>query len=173
MSQTIVLPPESRLPRLPCVVSDRAPVRKLRKPDKGPPPFSKVLKEGGNPPLDAYDNFVIAVPSIRRRPEREVAKGVPRKGSASIRPLTRRNKTPEFPALPPSASSEMSIKEPEDADRPIKTHDKSTTSAKDHGVYVPAQYKAKTESGRCHGGPRTERPHGKPNMEPCPCRTSL
>ena len=43
--------------------------------DKGAPPF-KVLKEGENPPLDSYDNFVIG-PKYVPAPERKVAEGVP------------------------------------------------------------------------------------------------
>ena len=37
--------------------------------DKGAPPF-KVLKEGENPPLEAYDNFVIG-PKYTPAPERK------------------------------------------------------------------------------------------------------
>src|SRR6478672_5494182 len=43
--------------------------------DKGAPPF-KVLKEGENPPLDSYDNFVIG-PKYVAAPERQVVEGVP------------------------------------------------------------------------------------------------
>src|SRR6476469_5954613 len=43
--------------------------------DPGAPPF-KVLKEGENPPLDAYDNFVIG-PNYVPAPERKKADGVP------------------------------------------------------------------------------------------------
>src|SRR5215467_11771548 len=43
--------------------------------DKGAPPF-QVLKEGENPPLDAYDNFVIG-PKYVPAPERQVVEGVP------------------------------------------------------------------------------------------------
>ena len=49
------------------------PVRKYD--DKGAPPF-KVLKEGENPPLDAYDNFVIG-PKYVPAPERKKVEGVP------------------------------------------------------------------------------------------------
>src|SRR5262249_2848974 len=38
-------------------------------------PF-KVLKEGENPPLDAYDNFVVG-PKYTTAPERKVVEGVP------------------------------------------------------------------------------------------------
>ena len=43
--------------------------------DPGAPPF-KVLKEGENPPLDAYDNFVIG-PKYVPAPERKKVDGVP------------------------------------------------------------------------------------------------
>ena len=43
--------------------------------DKGAPPF-KALKEGENPPLDVYDNFVIG-PKYVPAPERTVVEGVP------------------------------------------------------------------------------------------------
>ena len=49
-----------------------APVRNYD--DKGAPPF-KVLKEGENPPLDAYDNFVIG-PKYVPAPERKKLEGV-------------------------------------------------------------------------------------------------
>lgn len=43
--------------------------------DKGAPPF-KLLKEGENPPLDAYDNFVMG-PKYVVAPERTAVGGVP------------------------------------------------------------------------------------------------
>ena len=43
--------------------------------DPGAPPFN-VLKEGENPPLDAYDNFVIG-PNYVPAPERRKVDGVP------------------------------------------------------------------------------------------------
>src|SRR3954462_10382403 len=54
-------------------VATAQPVRKYD--DKGAPPF-KVLKEGENPPLDAYDNFVIG-PKYVPAPEGKKVKGVP------------------------------------------------------------------------------------------------
>ena len=54
-------------------VATAQPVRKYD--DKGAPPF-RVLKEGENPPLDAYDNFVIG-PKYVTAPERKVVKDVP------------------------------------------------------------------------------------------------
>ena len=43
--------------------------------DKSAPPF-KVLKEGENPPLDAFGNFVIG-PKYTTAPERKTVDGVP------------------------------------------------------------------------------------------------
>ena len=43
--------------------------------DKGAPPF-KLLKEGENPPLEAYDNFVIG-PKYVPAPERKAIEGTP------------------------------------------------------------------------------------------------
>src|SRR5580700_9497545 len=54
-------------------VSTAQPVRTYD--DKGAPPF-KVLKEGENPPLGAYDNFVIG-PKYAPAPERKKVEGVP------------------------------------------------------------------------------------------------
>src|SRR5437762_2026549 len=53
--------------------SAQPPARKFD--DPGAPPF-KVLKEGENPPLDAYDNFVIG-PKYVAAPERKTVDGVP------------------------------------------------------------------------------------------------
>ncbi len=55
------------------VLAVAAPVRKYD--DKGAPPF-KVLKEGENPPLDAYDNFVVG-PKYTPAKERKKVDGVP------------------------------------------------------------------------------------------------
>src|SRR5438874_2997666 len=43
--------------------------------DPGAPPF-QVLKEGENPPLDAYGNFVIG-PNYTAAPERKKGDGIP------------------------------------------------------------------------------------------------
>ncbi len=58
---------------LSCSLSIAQPVRNYD--DPGAPPF-KVLKEGENPPLDAYDNFVVG-PKYATAPERKKAEGVP------------------------------------------------------------------------------------------------
>src|SRR5947208_12340016 len=54
-------------------VATAQPVRKSD--DPGAPPF-KVLAEGENPPLDAYDNFVTG-PKYVPAPERKKVGGVP------------------------------------------------------------------------------------------------
>src|SRR5437763_5175710 len=54
-------------------VAPAQPVRKYD--DEGAPRF-KVLKQGENPPLDAYDNFVVG-PKYTPAPERKVVEGVP------------------------------------------------------------------------------------------------
>ena len=56
------------------------PVRQFDAP--GSPPF-KVLKTGENPPLDAYDNFVIG-PEYVPAPERKVVEGVPHRVHATV-----------------------------------------------------------------------------------------
>ena len=54
-------------------VSAQPQARKFDAP--GAPPF-EVLKEGENPPLDAYDNYVIG-PNYRPAPELKKVEGVP------------------------------------------------------------------------------------------------
>ncbi len=55
-------------------LSEAQPTRRYD--DSGAPPF-KVLREGENPPLDSYGNFVIG-PKYVTAPERKVVEGVPR-----------------------------------------------------------------------------------------------
>src|SRR3954466_16038539 len=55
------------------VLAQQPPTREFDAP--GTPPF-QVLKEGENPPLDAYDNFVIG-PNYVPAPERRKVDGVP------------------------------------------------------------------------------------------------
>ena len=69
-----------KLTALILIVAFSCPGRSVAQPvrnydDTGAPPF-KVLKEGENPPLDAYDNFVIG-PSYTPAPERKKGDGVP------------------------------------------------------------------------------------------------
>src|ERR1700689_1230885 len=69
-----------KLTTLILIVAFACPGRSVAQPvrnhdDTGAPPF-KVLKEGENPPLDAYDNFVIG-PKYVSAPERKKVEGVP------------------------------------------------------------------------------------------------
>jgi enterochelin esterase-like enzyme len=107
--------------------------------DKGAPPF-KVLKEGENPPLDAYDNFVIG-PKYAPAPERKVVEGVPRgkvqqfvidsKETKLLNPGIARK---QFGKVDPSNPKTLVVEtHPIDYKRAVT-------------VYVPAQYKAGTEA---------------------------
>jgi len=69
-----------KLTALILIVAFSCPGRSVAQPvrnydDTGAPPF-KVLKEGENPPLDAYDNFVLG-PKYVPAPERKKVEGVP------------------------------------------------------------------------------------------------
>src|SRR3954469_19356620 len=107
--------------------------------DKGAPPF-KVLKEGENPPLDAYDNFVIG-PKYVAAPERKAVDGVPRgkvrqfvidsKETKLLNPGIARK---QFGKVDPSNPKTLIVEtHPIDYKRAIT-------------VYTPAQYKAGTEA---------------------------
>jgi enterochelin esterase-like enzyme len=113
------------------------PVRKYD--DKGAPPF-KVLKEGENPPLDAYDNFVIG-PKYTPAPERKKVEGVPEgkvqqfeidsKDTKLFNPGIRRDK---FGTVDPKNPRTLIVEtRPFDYKRKV-------------GVYIPAQYKPGTEA---------------------------
>ena len=106
--------------------------------DKGAPPF-KVLEEGKNPPLDAYDNFVIG-PKYTPAPERTKVKDVPEgkveqfeidsKETKLFNPGISRGKTTQ--KIDPSNPKTV-IVETFTIDYKRKI-----------GVYVPAQYKEGT-----------------------------
>ncbi len=107
--------------------------------DPGAPPF-KVLKEGENPPLDAYDNFVIG-PNYVPAPERKKVEGVPEgkveqlvidsKETKLFNPGIARN---EFGKVDPSNPKTLIVvTHPIDYKRRI-------------GVYIPAQYKKGAEA---------------------------
>jgi enterochelin esterase family protein len=113
------------------------PVRKYDAP--GAPPF-KVLKEGENPPLDAYDNFVIGpkyVPAVERKKVDGVPEGtvkqftIDSKETKLFNPGIKRDKfgTPD-PKNPKTLIVET---KPFDYRRAI-------------GVYIPANYKEGTEA---------------------------
>src|SRR5215472_9443013 len=133
-------------------VATAQPVRKYD--DKGAPPF-KVLKEGENPPLDAYDNFVIG-PKYVPAPERKKTDGVPEgkveqfvidsKDTKLFNPGLARN---QFGKVDPNNPKTLIVEtHPIDYKRAIT-------------VYIPAQYKEGTEAPFMvvHDGPG-------PNKEP-------
>src|SRR6516164_7832696 len=107
--------------------------------DKGAPPF-KVLKEGENPPLDSYDNFVIG-PKYVPAPEGKVVQGVPHgkvhqfvidsKETKLLNPGIARK---DFGKVDPSNPKTL-IVETYNID-----YKRAIT------VYVPAQFKAGTEA---------------------------
>jgi iron(III)-enterobactin esterase len=113
------------------------PVRKFD--DKGAPPF-KVLKEGENPPLDAYDNFVIG-PKYVAAPERKVVDGVPKgkveqfvidsKETKSLNPGIARK---QFGKVDPTNPKTLIV----------ETH--NIDYKRSVGVYIPAQYKPGDEA---------------------------
>jgi enterochelin esterase-like enzyme len=123
---------------LACLSSATAqPVRQYD--EKGAPPF-KVLKEGENPPLDAYDNFVIG-PKYAPAPERKKVEGVPEgkvqqfeidsKETKLFNPGIKRDK---FGTVDPKNPKTLIVEtKPFDYKRKI-------------GVYVPAGYKEGTEA---------------------------
>ena len=107
--------------------------------DPGAPPF-KVLKEGENPPLDAYDNFVIG-PNYVPAPERKKVEGVPEgkveqfeidsKETKLFNPGIARD---EFGKVDPNNPKTLIVEtHPIDYKRKV-------------GVYIPAQYKEGTEA---------------------------
>lgn len=113
------------------------PVRKFD--DTGAPPF-KVLKTGENPPLEAYDNFVIG-PEYAPAPERKVVEEAPKgkveqfeidsKETKLFNPGIRRDK---FGTVDPKNPKTLIVEtKPFDYKRKI-------------GVYIPAQYKEGTEA---------------------------
>lgn len=114
-----------------------APVRKYD--DKGTPPF-KVLKEGENPPLDVYDNFVIG-PKYVPAPERKVDEGVP-KGKVEQFAIDSKETKLFNPGIARKQFGKV------DPDNPktliVETH--KIDYKRKVGVYIPAQYKPGTEA---------------------------
>ncbi|HEX4612401.1 MAG TPA: alpha/beta hydrolase-fold protein, partial [Urbifossiella sp.] len=107
--------------------------------DKGAPPF-KVLDEGQNPPLDAYDNFVVG-PKYVPAPERKASEGTPR---GKVQQFVIDSK--ETKLLNPGIARKQFGKV--DPNNPktliVETHEIDYKRAVT--VYVPAQYKAGTEA---------------------------
>jgi enterochelin esterase-like enzyme len=134
-------------------VATAQPVRKYD--DKGAPPF-KVLKEGENPPLDAYGNFVIG-PKYTPAPERKVVEGVPQ-GKVQQFDIDSKETKLLNPGIARKEFGKVDPKNPKTLI--VETHD--IDYKRRITVYIPAQYKPGTEAPFIvvHDGPR-----GNPNME--------
>jgi len=113
------------------------PVRKHD--DKGAPPF-KVLKEGENPPLDVYDNFVIG-PKYVPAPERVKAKDVP-EGKVQQFEIDSKETKLFNPGIKRDKFGTVDPKNPKTLIVETTTFDYKRKI----GVYVPAQYKEGTEA---------------------------
>jgi enterochelin esterase-like enzyme len=118
-------------------VSNAQPVRKYD--ETGAPPF-KVLKEGENPPLDTYDDFVIG-PKYTPAPERKAVDGVPQGKVEQF--LIDSKETKLF--NPGIARKEFGRVDPKNPKTLIvETHTIDYKRA--ITVYIPAQYQAGTEA---------------------------
>ncbi len=114
-----------------------APERKYD--DKGAPPF-KVLKEGENPPLDAYDNFVIG-PKYVPAPERKKTDGVP-EGKVEQFVIDSKETKLFNPGIARKEFGKVDPKNPKTLI--VETH--TIDYKRKVGVYIPAQYKDGTEA---------------------------
>src|SRR5262249_31392936 len=134
-------------------VATAQPVRKYD--DKGAPPF-KALKEGENPPLDAYDNFVIG-PKYTPAPERKVVEGVPQ-GKVQQFDIDSKETKLLNPGIARKEFGKVDPKNPKTLI--VETHNIDYT--RKITVYIPAQYKAGEEAPFqvIHDGPG-----GKPSAE--------
>ncbi len=134
-------------------VATAQPVRKYD--DKGAPPF-KVLKEGENPPLDAYDNFVIG-PKYVPAPERKKAEGVP---ECKVEQFVIDSKETRLfnPGIARKAFGKVDPKNPKTLI--VETH--KIDYKRKINVYIPAQHKPGDVAPFqiIHDGPG-----GKPNAE--------
>jgi iron(III)-enterobactin esterase len=113
------------------------PVRKFD--DKGAPPF-KELKEGENPPLDAYDNFVIG-PKYVPATERKKVEGVP-EGKVEQFVIDSKDTKLFNPGIARKVFGKVDPKNPKTLI--VETHNIDYKRAV--GVYIPAQYKPGTEA---------------------------
>jgi enterochelin esterase-like enzyme len=122
--------------------------------DKGAPPF-KVLKEGENPPLDAYDNFVIG-PKYVPAPERQVVEGVPQ---GKVQQFVIDSK--ETKLLNPGIARKQFGKVDPNNPKTLIVETHTIDYKRAITVYIPAQYQAGTEAPFMvvHDGPG---PSGNP-----------
>src|SRR6202521_3393858 len=117
--------------------AQKTPVRKFD--DPGSPPF-KVLKAGENPPLDAYDNFVIG-PEYTAAPERKVVEGVPQ---GKVKQFTIDSKETKLfnPGIARNVFGTVDPKNPKTL--VVETH--NIDYKRQITVYIPAQYVAGSEA---------------------------
>jgi len=113
------------------------PVRKSD--DKGAPPF-KELKEGENPPLDAYDNFVIG-PKYVTAPERKKVEGVP-EGKVEQFEIDSKETKLFNPGIARKVFGTVDPKNPKTLI--VETH--NIDYKRKIGVYIPPGYKEGTEA---------------------------
>ncbi|WP_439631058.1 alpha/beta hydrolase [Gemmata sp.] len=120
--------------------SGTAVAQPVRNPDdKGAPPF-KVLKEGENPPLDAYDNFVTG-PKYVPAPERKKVEGVP-EGKVEQFEIDSKETKLFNPGIARKVFGKVDPNNPKTLI--VETH--TIDYKRKIGVYVPAQYKEGTEA---------------------------
>lgn len=112
----------------------------VRQPDdKGAPPF-KALKEGENPPLDPYDNFVIG-PKYVPAPERKKVEGVP-VGKVVQFEIDSKETKLFNPGVARKVFGKVDPANPKTLI--VETH--AIDYKRKVGVYVPAQYQEGTEA---------------------------
>lgn len=128
------------------------PIREFDAP--GAPPF-KVLKTGENPPLDAFDNFVIG-PEYVPASERKVVEGVPQ---GKVQQFSIDSKETEIfnPGIARKKFGTVDPKNPKTLI--VDTHE--IDYQRQITVYIPAQHKRGSEAPFMvvHDGPK-----GKPNL---------
>ena len=122
--------------------------------DPGAPPF-QVLKEGENPPLDAYDNFVLG-PKYVPAPERQKVEGVP-EGKVEQFVIDSKETKLFNPGIARKEFGKVDPKNPKTLI--VETH--TIDYKRQITVYIPAQYVAGSDAPFMviHDGPT-----GKPNM---------
>src|SRR3954449_10038768 len=107
--------------------------------DPGAPSF-KVLKEGENPPLDAYDSFVIG-PNYVPAPERKKVDGVP-EGKVQQFEIDSKETKLFNPGIARDAFGKVDPSNPKTLI--VETH--PIDYKRKIGVYIPAQYKEGAEA---------------------------
>lgn len=125
-------------------VATAQPVRKFD--DKGAPPF-KELKEGENPPLDAYDNFVIG-PKYPKAAEWAKGKDVPEGKVEQFEIDSKETKlfNPGISRLKDEKGKDIFGKPDPKNPKTLIVETKTVDYKRKVGVYIPAGYKEGTEA---------------------------